>query len=76
MIIAQWANECILLSVLSLARVQFPAVAQYLMGLSLADHMHVLPWTQVLEDQRIPPQLKQWLRVLKNAFNLMLIMVR
>jgi len=36
---AQWENECISLSVLSIARVQFPAMAEYFKGsFSLADH--------------------------------------
>jgi len=34
----QWENECISLSVRSVARVQFPAVAEYFKGFSLADH--------------------------------------
>ena len=37
--IAQWENECISLSVLSVARVQFLALAEYSKGLSLAYHM-------------------------------------
>jgi len=35
---AQWENEWISLSVLPMGRVQFPAVAEYFKGLSLADH--------------------------------------
>jgi len=36
--IAQWENEFISLSFLSLARVQFPATVEYFKGFSLADH--------------------------------------
>ena len=36
--IAQWENECISLSVLSMARGQFSPVAEHFEGFSLADH--------------------------------------
>ena len=35
--IAQWENKCISLSTLPVAQVQFPAVAEYFKGFSLAD---------------------------------------
>jgi len=38
-VIVQRENECVSLSVLSLARVRFPAMAEYFTGFSLADHM-------------------------------------
>ena len=37
---AKWENEWISLSVLSVARVQFPAVAENFKGFPLADHTH------------------------------------
>jgi len=36
--INQWESECISLSALLVARVQFPAVAEYFEGVSSADH--------------------------------------
>jgi len=48
--VAQWENECISLSVLSVARVQLPTTAEYFKGLSLADHM-CSSYT-IWEDQR------------------------
>jgi len=39
--IAQRSIECILLSVLSVAWVQFPVVAEYLSEFSLTDHKQV-----------------------------------
>ena len=38
-IIAQWENKCISLSVLPVAQVQFPAMAEYFKGFSLADYI-------------------------------------
>ena len=38
-VIAQWESECISLSVLPVARVQLPTMAEYYKGFSLADHM-------------------------------------
>ena len=37
--IAQWENECISLSVFSMAWVKFPAMVKYFKGFSPADHM-------------------------------------
>ena len=74
--ISDWENECISMSGLSVARVWFPVVAEYLKGLSVADHKCSL--VHVRQDQGVEPQLKQWVRECgapwKNAFHLMMIM--
>jgi len=54
--IAQLENESNSLSVLSAALVHFPPVAEYCEAVSLVD------CAQVWEDQRLGPQLKQWLK--------------
>jgi len=49
--IAQWENECISLSVLSVARDQFVASAVYFERLSLADHACCLiHWARTTAD--------------------------
>jgi len=45
--IAQWENESISLSVLSMVRALFPAVAEYLRDFSLADHSLLTSWQKL-----------------------------
>ena len=52
--IAQWENEFISLAVLSAAQVQFPVMAEYFKGFSLADY--TLP-------TRSEPAYRKWLNV-------------
>ena len=50
--IAQWENECIPLSVLSVFRVQFPTVAEYISrDFSLVDHQHKKCLTNFIRAQ-------------------------
>jgi len=56
---AQWDSS---LTVLPVARVQFPATTEYFKGFFLADHMYTTMYTG-LEDHSLGPQLNWWLEV-------------